>query len=205
MSDMGSLRVTIVETNLPELQLITTTYDQAAGELRSRGFEVIYESRTGVLTSLQRELYKKVVSEASKEIAVLLDPIIASFAIRDACDLSGIDYVWLDLEGDDEIGNSAWTRKGEGGQEIIRLATRLLERHLEKYIIDAYDRQTRDDMASVWDAQFKLQACPVCGGLSLKREPVVLNKRKLRAWVCSECGHHVMVQGDVLNFLMSKL
>jgi len=203
MSDMGALRVTMVESNLPELSLITTTYKDAAEELRGRSFEILYESRTSILTTFQKELYEKISVRISKEKAMFLDPIVLSFAIRDACDLSRADYVWLDLEGDDEIANSVWTRK-ESQEDIITLAIKLLRRHLEKYILDAYDRHTREDLASVWEAQFKLEACPVCGQPSLKREPILTNTHKLRSWVCTNCGHYIMVQSDVLEYLLSK-
>jgi len=202
MNEMGRLRVSMVETNLRELDLENKTYTEAFEALRSRGLEVLYESRTGVLTPFQRELYEKTVKRAPKEVSILLDPIVVAFAVHDACDLSSLDYAWLDLEGEDEIGNSAWARDAQ--EEILSLAMRLLRAHLEKYVLDAYDRQTREDMVRVWEAQLKLLACPVCGESSLERRPILTNKQMVRSWVCADCGHHVVVQADVLKYLQTN-
>jgi ribosomal protein L37AE/L43A len=202
MKEMGILRVSMVESNIRELDLENKTYAEAFEILRSRGFEVLYESRTSVLTSFQRGLYEKVVKRAAKKLAILLDPIVVAFAVHDACDLSGHDYAWLDLEGDEEIGNSAWARGGE--EEIVGLALRLLRTHLEKYVLDAYDRQTREDMVRVWEAELKLLACPVCGESSLERRPIVTSKQIVRSWICTNCDHHVTVQADVLRYLQTN-
>jgi hypothetical protein len=203
MDDMAGFKVTIVESNLHELNLAAATYGPASEELRRRGFEILYESRTDVLTPFQSELFQKIVARAPKTIAPLLDPIVLAFAMHDASDISKTDYVWLDLEGDDEIANSAWVRR-ENQEEVISNAFRLLERNLEKYVLDTYDRRTRDDMVSVWEAQLNIKGCPVCGKNSLKREPLQLGKKRLRGWVCTNCSHHVMVQADVLDYLSSK-
>ncbi len=203
MGDLDSFKVTIVESNLHDLDLTATTYGPVSEELRRRGFEILYESRTEILTVFESELFKKMVARAPKDIAPLLDPIIMAFAIHDASDLSKTDYVWLDLEGNSEIANSAWVRK-ENQEEVIAIAFCLLERNLEKYILDTYDRRTRDDMVSVWEAQLNIGGCPICGKNSLKRAPLQLGKKKLRGWTCTNCGHHVMVQTDVLDFLLSK-
>ena len=203
MDDMAGFKVTIVESNLHELNLTAATYGSASEELRRRGFEILYESRTNVLTPFQSELFQKIVTRAPKAIAPLLDPIVLAFAMHDAGDISKTDYVWLDLEGDDEIANSAWVRR-ENQEEVITIAFRLLERNLEKYILDTYDRRTRDDMVSVWEAQLNINGCPVCGKNSLKREPLQLGKKRLRGWVCTNCNHHVLVQSDVLDYLSSK-
>ena len=202
MKEMGILRVSMVESNLRELDLENKTYSEAFETLRSRGLEVLYESRTSVLTPFQRELYEKTIERAPKKVAILLDPIVAAFAIHDACDLSGLDYAWLDLEGEDEIGNSAWARGGE--EEIVNLAMRLLRTHLEKYVLDAYDRQTREDMMRVWEAQLKLLACPICGDSALERSPILMNKHMIRSWACTNCSHHVTVQADVLQYLQTN-
>jgi len=202
MKEMGLLRVSMVESNLRELDLENKTYTEAFETLKGRGLEVLYESRTSVLTPFQRELYEKTVRRAPKKVTILLDPIVVAFAVHDACDLSGFDYAWLDLEGEDEIGNSAWARNGQ--EEILSLAMRLLRKHLEKYVLDAYDRQTREDMVRVWEAQLKLLACPICGGSSLERRPILTNKQMIRSWVCADCDHHVVVQADVLKYLQTK-
>ena len=202
MREMGQLKVSMVESNLPELDLENKSYNLAFERLKSRGLEVLYESRTSVLTELQRELFWKTVGSASNSIRVFLDPIVVAFAIHDACDLSDTDYAWLDLEGEDEVGNSAWTRGGHDG--ILNIAGSLLKKHLEKYILDAYDRHTREDMVRVWEAQLKILQCPICGEPSLERKPIILNNNMIRSWVCSDCGYHVTVQTDVLNYLKNN-
>jgi len=203
MGDLAGFKVTIVESNLHDLSLAAATYEPVSEELRKRGFEILYESCTDILTTFESELFQKMVARAPKDIAPLLDPIVMAFAIHDASDLSKTDYVWLDLEGNNEIANSAWVRK-ENQEEVIAIAFRLLERNLEKYILDTYDRRTRDDMVSVWEAQLSISECPVCGKNSLKRAPLQLGKKRLRGWACANCNHHVMVQTDVLDFLLSK-
>jgi len=202
MKEMGVLRVSMVESNLPVLDLEDKTYSEAFDTLRNRGLEVFYESRTSVLTPFQRELYEKTMMRMPRKVAVLLDPIVVAFAIHDACDFSVFDYAWLDLEGGDEIGNSAWARGGQ--EEILNLAMKLVRRHLEKYVLDAYDRRTREDMIRVWEAQLNLLACPVCGGSSLERRPILTNKHMIRSWICTDCGHHVTVQADVLQYLQTN-
>ena len=201
MSDMANLKVAMMETNpsnLRSLGLEGKGYGSALEVLRQNEFEVFYECRTSVLTKFQKELYEKVLSEVPKDLAIFLDPIIVSFALKDACDFSGVDYVWLDLEGEDEVGNSAWVRK-EDQKKVLDLAIRFLERHLEKYIIDAYDRRTREDMVRIWEAQVKLQECPICGSSSLERRLIMTKKQKLRGWTCSSCGHHVILPSDALE------
>jgi hypothetical protein len=202
MKEMGLLRVSMVESNLPELDLENKPYNIAFETLTNHGLKVFYESRTSVLSPFQRELYGKALSKVPKDISVLLDPIIVAFAIHDACDLSDFDYAWLDLEGDDEVGNSAWTKGSH--EEIVDIATKLLRKHLEKYILDAYDRHTREDMVRVWEAQLKLLACPICGESSLERKPIILNNNMIRSWVCISCGYHVTVQTDVLKYLQNS-
>jgi hypothetical protein len=202
MKEMGLLRVSIVESNLPELDLENTTYSIAVEKLRNRGLEVFYESRTSILSPFQRELYEKALNKVPKEVSILLDPITVAFAIHDACDLSDLDYAWLDLDGDNEVGNSAWSKGNH--EEIVDIATELLRKHLEKYILDAYDRHTREDMVRVWEAQLKLLACPICGASSLERKPIILNNNVIRSWVCTSCNYYVTVQTDVLKYLQSN-
>lgn len=203
MSDMANLKVAMVEANpssLGSLGLEGKDYGFASEILRQKEFEIFYECRTSVLTQFQRELYEKFLSETPRDLAPFLDPIILSFALKDACDFSGVDYVWLDLEEKDEIGNSAWLRK-EDQKKVLDLAIRFLERHLEKYIIDAYDRRTRDDMVQIWEAQVKLQECPICRTSSLERRLIMTKKQKLRGWTCSSCGHHIILPSDALEYL----
>ena len=203
MSDMTGLKIAMIEmnsSNVKDLGLEGKSYGFASEVLRRNDFQVFYESRTSVLTQFQRELYELVLSTIPKELALLLDPIVVSFALKDACDYSGVDYVWLDLEGDDEVASSAWVRKDDQ-KEVLDLAIKFLKRHLEKYILDAYDRCTREDMARVWEAQIMLEACPVCGSSSLERRLVVMKKQKLRGWTCTDCGNDVIIPSDVLEMV----
>lgn len=200
MVEVGDLKVSMVETNLSDLGLDGKHYKFAFNLLKEKGFEALYECQTSVLTHFQRELYEKIMANAPKGLEIFLDPIIVSFALRDACDISGSDYVWIGLEGNEEIGCSAWVRD-EDREKVLELTIRLLRGHLEKYIIDAYDRQAREDMVKVWEAQFKLQECSVCGKTSLDRRPVIFNKHKLRGWFCSDCGHHIILHSDALKYL----
>ena len=202
MKEMGLLRVSMVESNLPELDLENKIYKIAFESLKNHGFEVFYESRTSVLSPFQRELYGKTLNTVPKDISILVDPIIVAFAIHDACDISDFDYAWLDLEGENEVGNSAWTKGGH--EEIVEIAINLLGKHLEKYILDAYDRHTRQDMVRVWEAQLELLSCPICGGSSLERKRIIINNAMIRFWVCTSCGYHAAVQTDVLKYLQSS-
>jgi hypothetical protein len=194
------LSISNVETNLSNLVLTGKHYKSAFNLLKEKGFEALYECQTTVLTNLQRELYKEILAKAPKGLEIFLDPIIISFALRDACDVSGSDYVWIDLEGGGEIGCGAWV-KDEDREKVSKSAIRLLRTHLEKYIIDAYDRRAREDMIKLWEAQLNLKECPVCGRISLDRRPVIFNKYRLRSWVCSDCGHHVILHSDALKYL----
>lgn len=203
MTEMANFTVTIAETDsasLKDLGLEGKSYDSASQLLRQSEFEILYECRTSVLTQFQRELYEKFLHDIPKEMAMLLDPIIVSFALKDACDFSGVTYVWLDLDGNDELGNSAWVKR-EDQKKVLDSVVSLLERHLEKYIIDAYDRKTREDLARIWEAQVKLEACSVCGSSSLERRLIVTNGRKLRGWICHDCANHVIVPSDALEYL----
>jgi DNA-directed RNA polymerase subunit RPC12/RpoP len=199
MKEMGHLRVAMMESNLQEFDLENKTYQEAYETLSHCSFEILYENRTSVLTLFQRGLYENALKWAPKMLAKFLDPIIVAFAVHDACDLSKRDYAWLDLEGDGQIAGSAWTRNG--GDEVLSLAGQLLRKHLEKYVLDAYDRQTRDDMARVWDAQLRLLECSICGETSLDRKPILFDKDVIRSWACSNCGHHVVVQADLIEYL----
>lgn len=200
MGNVGDLKVSMFETSIGNLDLEDKEYNTVSDLLKSLGLTILYESSMSVLTEFQRGLYESVMAKAPREMALFLDPIVVSFALRDACDLSGVDYVWLDLEGDDEVGCSAWVRKKDG-DTVIGLAIDLLRRHLAKYLIDVYSRETREDMVRVWEAGLELQVCPICGETSLKRRLIATNKYRLRGWTCAECGHHMIVPSDALDYL----
>ena len=203
MNDMSNFKITMIETNrlnLRELDLEGKSYDFAIQVLKRDDLEIIYECCTSILTQFQRELYEKLLQEFPKELSIFLDPIIVSFALKDACDFSGVDYAWLDLDGEDEVGNSAWVSK-EDQKKVIKNTFRFLEHHLEKYVIDAYDRRTREDIARIWEAQLKLQECPICGSSDLERRLIVTKGQKLRGWYCSNCRHHVILPSDILECL----
>ena len=203
--DASNLLVAIVETSIPHLgeDLVGKTLEEATSVLLGRDFELLCESKTSVLNPAQRKLYEQLLSKVPKKVTIFLDPIIVSFALKDACDLSNVDYIWLDLEGHDDLGNMVWTEKAKEDR-ILTLMNDLLLNHLEKYVVDAYGRLTREDMARVWEAQIALKECPVCGENSLTRRLVKRGARKLRSWVCSACRHHVILPSDTLEFIRTN-
>lgn len=205
IDDFSKITIAIVETSIPELgqSLVGKTLEEAVKVLSGRDLELLYASRTSVLNDSQRKLYEAGLSKVPKRVAVFLDPIIISFALKDACDLSSVNYIWLDLEGNDDLGNMVWTDEGKS-EEILKLMNDFLRYHLEKYVIDAYDRLTREDMARVWEAQIDLKECPVCGKNHLVRRLLKRNKQELRGWVCSGCGHQVILPSDTLDFIRSN-
>ncbi len=204
MGDAGCLKVSAFETNIGNLELEDKCYDSVSDQLRGMGLTVLYEARMGVLTELQRSLYENVLLKVPKDLVLFLDPIVISFALRDACDLSSVDYVWLDFENDDDVGCSAWMRKNDG-DGVIDLAVDLMRRHLEKYLIDVYSRGTREEMVRVWEAGLGLEACSVCGGTSLKRRLIMADRHhRLRGWACAKCGNHVVIPSDALDYLKRK-
>lgn len=205
MSEKSDLRVSMVEAYPPEVGsgLEGRSYGSVSEDLEREGFEIFFECRTGTLTPFQRRLFERLRTEAPRDLSILLDPIVASFAVKDACDLSGVDYVWLDLEGQDDFGNCTWAR-GNDHNRILGLAVQFLERHLDKYIIDAYDRRTREDMNQVWEAQLKLPECQVCGTPSVERRIIIMKRQKLRGWKCSNCGHHRILPSDALDYLEKR-
>ena len=81
------------------------------------------------------------------------------------------------------------------------LAVVFLKNHVEKYLIDVYDRHTREDLVRVWEAELEIRECPICGGSLPKRQQIALNDYKIRGWVCRYCGHHMVVPSDALNYL----
>lgn len=199
MDEMADLSVVMVETNLSDLTIGEKRYGDASTILKENSLEILYECRTSVLTEFQRELYGTITPKA-RDLTIFLDPIIISFALRDACDISGLDYVWLDLDGEEEIGCSAWV-KGEDREVVRSLMHRLLKRHLDKYIIDAYDRRTRENMTRIWEAELKFHECAICGEASLDRQQIPSQNHHLRGWVCSNCGHHIILPTDILEHI----
>ncbi len=203
--DFSNLSITVVETSIPNFgqDLVGKTLDHASSVVALRDLELLYEGRTSTLDSSQRELYEMVLSKVPKKLAIFLDPIIVSFALKDASDLSNVDYVWLDLEGGEDFGNSLWVKRG-AEKEILRLMNDFLGNHLEKYVIDAYDRLTREDMTRIWEAQIDLKECPICGGSSFVRRFFKMNRQELRGWICSECEHHIILPSDTLDFFRNS-
>ncbi len=197
-----TLTIAMVETSVPNLgqDFIGKTLDEVADTLATQGLERLYESRTGVLSPSQRQSYERLLAAVPSKLTVFLDPIILSFALKDACDLSSSAYVWLDLEGNDDLGNAVWTETTRD-DEILQLMTRLVQDHLEKYVIDAYDRLTREDMTRVWEAQIDIEACPVCGRTPLTRRLIKRSDAELRGWVCAGCSHHMILPADILAFI----
>ena len=204
MSSAEDLKVSMFEARPTDLDLEGKNYGASSNILKSRGLTVLYECSMKVLTEFQRDLYAKVIAKVPREITLFLDPITVSFALRDACDVSTVDYVWLDLETDDQVGCSAWVKEKDANA-VIGLAVELLKRHLEKYLIDAYDYGTREDMIRIWEAGLGLQECPLCGAVSPERRVIVANKRKFRGWTCKSCGYHVIIPSDVLDYLNSNV
>jgi hypothetical protein len=198
----SKLTIAIVETSVPNVgqNLVGKTLEQATDDFPERGLELLYESRTSVLNESQRKLYEKIFAKVPSKLTIFVDPIIISFALKDACDRSSSEYIWLDLEGNDDLGNAVWTEKAQE-EDILRLMSEFLRNHLEKYVIDAYDRLTREDMARVWEAQIDIKECPICGANPLTRKLVKRNKQELRGWTCSKCRHHVILPSDILEFI----
>ena len=198
----SKLTIAMVETSVPHVgqDLVGKTLDEVADALATRGLERLYESRTGVLSPSQRQLYERILAKVPSKLTIFLDPIVLSFALKDACDRSSSAYVWLDLEGNDDVGNAVWTET-TGDDEILRLMTGLVQDHLEKYVIDAYDRLTREDMTRVWKAQIDIEACPVCGATPLTRRFIKRSGVELRGWICATCSHHMILPADILAFI----
>lgn len=199
-SELKDMKVAMSESNLTNVDLEGKNYGAASTDIKSLGLSIIYECRMHSLNDFQKKLYEKVIAKTPKNIALFADPIVVSFALKDACDISGVDYVWLDLEGENEVGCSAWVKEKDE-DDVINLAISLLKRHLEKYLIDAYDRRTREDLANVWDTGLGLEECPVCGKTPIERRTIAANNYKFRGWTCSACGHHVIVTSDALDYL----
>jgi len=204
MGETRSLRVSLVESYPAEfagdLGLAGKTLDEATEFLRVKEYDLFYECRTSVLTEPERIAFARVRTKMPGGLGVLLDPLTVSFAVKDACDISGVSYVWLDLYGDGDAGNCVWIASKDH-DHVLGLTIYFLERHLEKYLIDAYARSTREDMSRLWNAELKFQVCWFCGSDSMKRQLVKLKGNKLRSWICMNCGFHVVVPDDILQLL----
>jgi len=204
MGEARSLRVGLVESYPAEfagdLGLMGKTLDEATQILGAKEYDLFYQCRTSVLTDPERASFAKVRSKMPGGFGVLLDPLTVSFAVKDACDISGVNYVWLDLDGDGDAGNCAWVASKDH-DHVLGLTIHFLERHLEKYLIDAYAKPTREDISGLWNAELKFSNCWFCGSNSLKRQLVKLRDHKLRSWVCPNCGFHVVLPDDILQLL----
>ena len=146
MAKKDTVKPSMIESYPPELSqelgVIGLSYEEAFSVLKNTDLVLLYESSTGTLTERQRNLFENFWERASKELKAFLDPLIVSFAVHDACDSSDADYIWFDLAEGENISSCAWVKSGKD-QEITKLAMELIEKHLEKYLIDAYDRQAR--------------------------------------------------------------
>lgn len=86
----SKLTIAIVETSVPNVgqTLVGKTLEQATDVLSDRGLELLYDSRTSVLNDSQRKLYERILTTIPSKLAIFVDPIIISFALKDACDRS---------------------------------------------------------------------------------------------------------------------
>jgi hypothetical protein len=204
MGETRPLRVSLVESYPAEfandLGLAGKTLGEAAEILRSRRYDLFYQCRTSVLTESERASFTKVRSKMTGGLGVLLDPLTVSFAVKDACDVSGVSYIWLDLDGDGDAGNCAWI-ESKDHDHVLGLTIGFLERHLEKYVIDAYARSTRESMSRLWNAELEYSGCWLCGSSSMGRRLAKLKDHKLRTWVCPSCNFHVIAPDDILQLL----
>lgn len=194
----------MVETNLPVFALQCHTYVKTSERLRKLDFVFFCECRTSILTHGQSDLYDNILSNIPNDLKVFLYPIIVSFVHIDACDISDTDYVWLDLEDRDEVGCSVWLKQ-EGQDAVLDEAIYLLEWHLEKFVIDAYDWRTRKDMLRVWEVQLDLQECEICGNSSPCRRLLAVTAQKLQGWLYSNCGHRTVLHSDMLIFFKGRV
>jgi len=206
MSDDDKVKIVMVESYPSEiassLSLQSKSYTFAENILKTEGFIPFYEFHTGILTSTQRGFFEEVVSRAPKKMKILLDPLIVSFAIRDACDLSGVEYFWLDLEKNDDVGSSAWIREKDI-EKLYETTFHLIASHIGKYLLDAYDRKTREDLERAWLAELRLPECQVCGATVIERKmpPMKFSGETLRGWNCSNCGFQTLIPSDVLELV----
>jgi len=204
MGETRLLTVSLVESYPAELGndlgLAGKTLNEVVEILRSRGYDLFYQCRTSVLTEPERASFTRIRSRMPGGFGVLLDPLTVSFGVKDACDVSGVSYIWLDLDGDGDAGNCAWI-ESKDHDHILGLTIGFLERHLEKYVIDAYARSTRESMSRLWNAELEYSSCWFCGSSSLGRRVAKLKDQKLRTWVCPTCGFHVIVPDDILQLL----
>lgn len=209
MGDDDKVKIVMVESYPPEitssLSLQLKSYTFAENILKTEGFVPFYEFHTGILTSTQRGFFEEMVSRAPKKIKVFLDPLIVSFAVRDACDLSGVEYVWLDLEKNDDVGSSAWTKE-RAVEKLYQTTFHLIDYHIGKYLLDAYDRKTREDLERAWQAELRLPECQVCGATVIERKmpPMKVSGEIIRGWSCSNCGFQTLLPSDELELVEAR-
>lgn len=209
MGDDDKVKIVMVEVYPPELasslSLQFKSYTFATNVLKTEGFLPFYEFHTGILTTTQRGFFEEIVSRAPKKIRVLLDPLIISFAVRDACDISGVEYVWLDLEENDDVGSSAWVKEKDI-EQVSQTTFHLVESHIGKYLLDAYDRKTREDLERAWQAELRLPECQVCGATVIERRkpPLKASGLTMRGWKCSNCGFQTLLPSDVLELVEKR-
>jgi hypothetical protein len=203
--DFSELTITMIETNIRDLEknLVGKKLSYASNSLSDRDLELLFQSSTSVLSTPQQKMYEIIVSNLPKNLMIFLDPIIVSFALKDACDSSNADFVWIDLEGSENVGNSVWVKR-EDEKEVLKLMQDFLKHHLEKYLVDAYDRWTREDLSGIWEAKIRLKECPICKGNPFDQKLIKINDQKLRGWICSACGHHTILPSDTLKFIRAN-
>ena len=204
MDTTTDYKISMCEARIVDLDLDEMNYEKAADLIKKRDFTILYECFMKVLTKFQRDLYDKAMTKVPADLKLFSDPIVLSFALQDACDTSDVEYVWLDLEGENEVGCSVWVKE-QDKNTIIQLARGLLQRHIEKYLLDAYDHVTREDLARVFEAGLGLQECLICGAPSPERGYIVVNKSKLRGWNCKHCKHRTILPSDALDYLKREV
>jgi len=205
MTTRSTLKLSMIESYPPDLGqglgLAGLTYEDAFNVLKKTNMVLLYESNTGVLTSKQRQLFENILEKVPSEIKAFLDPLIVSFAVHDACDSSDTKYLWLDFTEGDNISSSAWVEHGRD-EEVLKRTVELLEKNLEKYVIDAYDRQAREGITSIWSAELAIPECWYCGTRgSMVKKIIAVNDKRVRGWTCNKCGHSMILPQDILENL----
>ncbi len=208
MAKKDTVKTSMIESYPPELGqelgLVGLSDEEAFSVLKKTDMVLLYESSTGILTERQRKLFENFWDSASKELKAFLDPLIVSFAVHDACDSSDANYIWFDLAEGENISSFAWIKSGKD-KEITKLAIELLEKHLEKYLIDAYDRQAREGIANLWNTDLAIPECWYCSSKnSMVRKVITVNDNKFRAWSCTKCSHNTVSPKDILEYLKKK-
>ena len=208
MAKKDTIKPSMIESYPPELSqelgLTGLSYEEAFNVLKKTDMILLYESNTGILTERQRKLFENFWERSSKELKAFLDPLIVSFAVHDACDSSDADYIWFDLTEGENISSYAWVKSGKD-QEVTKLAIELLGKHLEKYLIDAYDRQAREGIANLWNTELAIPECWYCSSKnSMVRKIITVNDNKFRAWACTKCSHNTVSPKDILEYFKKR-